>query len=251
MADTLRCRTHRPLWPSRSGGAQHVFITGFPAGPWGTNCFVVASAKGSECLIIDPGMDAMARVDQIVAENRLKVAAVVLTHGHLDHTWSVMPVCESAGAPAYIHTDDRVMLADPAIGFSADMVAAVRQMTGGRFEFTEPDEVREFADGGTIDVVGVTLGVRHTPGHTPGSAIFTHPGTAEIPPLLFSGDLLFAGSIGRTDLPGGDSAAMMRSLETGLATLTDETVVLPGHGPQTTMGRERSSNPYLTGEASL
>jgi glyoxylase-like metal-dependent hydrolase (beta-lactamase superfamily II) len=202
-------------------------------------------------LIIDPGMDAMARVDEIVATNRLKVAAVVLTHGHLDHTWSVLPVCESAGAPAYIHTDDRVMLADPAVGFSAEMVAAVRQMTGGRFEFTEPDEVRELTDGGIIDILGVTLGVRHAPGHTPGSAVFTHPGTADLPPLLFSGDLLFAGSIGRTDLPGGDSAAMMRSLDTALASLADETMVLPGHGPQSTMGRERATNPFLTGEASL
>ncbi len=228
-----------------------MFVSGFPAGPWGTNCFVVAESAGSECLIIDPGMDAMARIDEIVAENRLKVAAVVLTHGHLDHTWSVFGVCESAAVPAYIHSDDRVMLADPAVGFSPDMLAAVRSMTGGRFEFAEPDDVKELRDGATIDILGVNLGVRHAPGHTPGSAVFTHPAGDELPPLLFSGDLLFAGSIGRTDLPGGDSAAMMRSLTTALENLGDETVVLPGHGPQTTLGRERLTNPYLTGQASL
>ncbi|MCB0914934.1 MAG: MBL fold metallo-hydrolase [Actinobacteria bacterium] len=228
-----------------------MFVSGFPAGPWGTNCFVVAEAPGSECLIIDPGMDAMARVDEIVADNRLKVAAVVLTHGHLDHTWSVFGVCESAQVPAYIHSDDRVMLADPAVGFLPEMVAAVRSMTGGRFEFAEPDDVEELTDGGRIDILGVSLGVRHTPGHTPGSAVFTHPGGDGMPPLLFSGDLLFAGSIGRTDLPGGDSIAMMRSLSTALTSLTDDTVVLPGHGPQTTMAQERATNPFLTGQASL
>ena len=228
-----------------------MLVTGFPAGPWGTNCFVVAAGPGMECLVIDPGMDAMAGIDDIVARHGLHVSAVVLTHGHLDHTWSVVPVCDSAKVSAYIHSADRELLADPALAFSQDMVAVVRQMTGGRFEFTEPDDVIELTDGGTVDLLGVSLGVRHAPGHTRGSTVFTTESAGDVPPLLFSGDLLFAGSIGRTDLPGGDSRQMMESLAKVLPPLADETVVLPGHGPQTTMAAERATNPYLTGQATL
>ena len=228
-----------------------MLIEGFPAGPWGTNCFVVASAPGAECLIIDPGMDAMAGIDAIVAKHRLQPAAVVLTHGHLDHTWSVLPVCEQSGIPAYIHSSDRAMLADPAVGMSAEMMAAVRQLTAGKFTFAEPDDVVELADGETIELLGVPLRVDHAPGHTPGSTVFSLHGQPDLPPVLFSGDLLFAGSIGRTDLPGGDSATMMRSLRDVLPRFADETVVLPGHGPQTTMAAERATNPFLTGNATL
>lgn len=228
-----------------------MLIDGFPAGPWGTNCFVVASGAGSECLIIDPGMDAMAGVKAIVDRHRLHPSAVVLTHGHLDHTWSVLPVCTDTGVPAYIHSRDRAMLADPAVGMSRDMMAAVEQLTGGTMTFAEPDDVIELGDDDTIELLGVPLTVRHTPGHTPGSVVFSLAAEADIPPVLFSGDLLFAGSIGRTDLPGGDSATMMRSLQTVLPAFSDDTVVLPGHGPQTTMGTERRTNPFLTGQATL
>jgi glyoxylase-like metal-dependent hydrolase (beta-lactamase superfamily II) len=153
--------------------------------------------------------------------------------------------------PAYIHSRDRAMLADPAAGMSRDMMAAVEQLTGGGLRFAEPDDVVELGDNDTIELLGVPLTVRHTPGHTPGSMVFSLPAGADIPPVLFSGDLLFAGSIGRTDLPGGDSATMMRSLQTVLPTFSDDTVVLPGHGPQTTMATERRTNPFLTGQATL
>lgn len=228
-----------------------MLVTGFPAGPWGTNCFVVADSPGSDCLVIDPGYEAMAQLDAVVEKHRLRVAAVVLTHGHLDHTWSVVPVCKGAEVPAYIHSSDRAMLADPALGMGQDTMRMVEQLTGGRMTFTEPDEVRELGDGVPLDLLGVTLGVHHAPGHTPGSCVFTSDAVDDLPPLLFSGDLLFAGSIGRTDLPGGDSRAMMRSLDRVLAELPDDMVVLPGHGPQTTMAAERATNPFLTGQASL
>lgn len=228
-----------------------MLIKGFPAGPWGTNCFVVAADKGSECLIIDPGMQATEQLRLIISENRLKPAAVVLTHGHLDHTWSVVPVCDDAGVPAFIHSADRAMLDDPGLGMSSDMMAMVNQMLGGTAAFHEPDEVKELADGEDLEILGVTLGIHHAPGHTPGSVVFTNDAQDSLPPLLFSGDLLFAGSIGRTDLPGGDSRQMMQSLDRVLSPLDPETVVLPGHGPQTTMGEERRSNPYLNGLASL
>jgi hydroxyacylglutathione hydrolase len=221
-----------------------VLIAGFPAGAFAANCYLVAAGPGQECLIIDPGQDAEPGIDEIVARHRLRPAAVLLTHGHIDHIWSVAPVCGARGIPAYIHPEDRALLTDPARGFS---LLAGQQLLRG-LTFTEPDEVVELTDGMTLELAGVRLSVDHAPGHTPGSVTFRLPGLAE-PGTLFSGDLLFAGSIGRTDLPGGDYATILDSLARVCLTLPDETVVLAGHGPQTTIGTERRSNPFLTGLA--
>jgi glyoxylase-like metal-dependent hydrolase (beta-lactamase superfamily II) len=133
------------------------------------------------------------------------------------------------------------MLADPRKGLSVDVTA----LFGGRFEWAEPDDVLELADGLAIPLAGLEITVDHAPGHTRGSVLFRLPGEAETPPVCLSGDVLFAGSIGRTDLPGGDHAAMLTSLRDRVLPLADETVVLPGHGPQTTIGHERATNPYL------
>lgn len=224
-----------------------MLIAGFPAGPWGTNCYVVAPAAGSECVVIDPGKDAMAGVDEVVREHNLLPVAVMVTHGHLDHMWSVTPVCEARDVPAYIHPDDRHLLANPLAGMSGDTEAMFAQMTGGRMQFTEPDDVRLLEDGGALDLAGLQFTVRHAPGHTPGSAVFITDETGDIPPIMYSGDLLFAGSIGRTDLPGGDMAQMTRSLASVVLPAPQEMVVLPGHGPQTTIGQELATNPFLTG----
>jgi hydroxyacylglutathione hydrolase len=213
-----------------------VLVTGFPAGAFAANCYVVAPARGAECVIVDPGQDAQQGIDELLIRYRLKPIAVLLTHGHIDHMWSVAPVCGAKGIPAYIHPDDRELLADPAKGLSL----AVGQQLFGGITFTEPDDVRELADGSALSLAGLDFTVRHTPGHTPGSVTFGNENG------LFSGDLLFAGSIGRTDLPGGDHQAMLRSLARTL-TLPDDTLVLPGHGPQTTIGAERRTNPFLTG----
>jgi glyoxylase-like metal-dependent hydrolase (beta-lactamase superfamily II) len=222
-----------------------VLIAGFPAGPWGTNCYVVASGPGQECVVVDPGKDAMSGIDEVVRENRLMPAAVLLTHGHIDHVWSVVPVCESRGIPAYLHPADRPMLADPLSGLSAQTRAAMNEMTGGRLPATEPDEVLDLGDGQVLELVGLEFTVDHAPGHTKGSVMFRTPGGLQIDPVCFSGDVLFEGSIGRTDLPGGDHASMLRSLVAKVLPLADATVVLPGHGAQTTIERERSTNPYL------
>lgn len=221
-----------------------MFITGFPAGPFGTNCFVLADSPGSECLIVDPGMEAVDAVSEVTRENNLRPVAVLLTHGHLDHTWSVFPICDGYDIPAYIHPDDDFMLSDPFSSLSADMSMMLTRMLGGKDHRIEPDDVRDLGDGETLDIAGVQLDVRHGPGHTPGSVSF-HAAAGEQPPLMLSGDLLFAGSIGRTDLPGGDHQAMLRSLRDVVLPLDDETVVLPGHGPQTTIARERATNPFL------
>ncbi|MDI2132127.1 MBL fold metallo-hydrolase [Yinghuangia seranimata] len=218
-----------------------MIIAGFPAGAWGTNCYVVAPAKGEECVIVDPGQDAFDGVQEILRENRLRPVAVLLTHGHLDHMWSVVPVCDEHKVPAWIHPDDRELLSDPGKGISR----ALGQQIFGDMTFTEPDEVRELSDGAVLDLAGLEFQVRHAPGHTKGSVTFGTGEDGDIPPVFYSGDLLFAGSIGRTDLPGGDHAEMLRSLSRVVLPLPDETVVLSGHGPQTTIGRERATNPYL------
>jgi hydroxyacylglutathione hydrolase len=214
-----------------------VLIAGFPAGSFAANCYIVASGPGGECLIIDPGEDAEAGIDEIISEHRLRPAAVLATHGHIDHVWSVAPVCGAKDIPAYIHPADRALLSDPARGLS---LLAGQQLFGG-ITFTEPADVRELADGTTLELAGVSLVVDHAPGHTQGSVTF------RLPEVIFSGDLLFAGSIGRTDLPGGDYQTILDSLARVCLPLPDATVVLSGHGPQTTIGAERASNPFLSG----
>ncbi|TDB92635.1 MBL fold metallo-hydrolase [Actinomadura sp. 7K534] len=220
-----------------------MLVAGFPAGSFAANCYVVAPAAGEECVIIDPGEDAGGGIEEILREHRLKPVAVLLTHGHLDHVWSVAPVCGAKDVPAYIHPDDRDLLSDPAKGLS---LGAGQQLFGG-LELTEPDDVRELADGAVLELAGLSFTVDHAPGHTPGSVTFRTPETEQIPDVMFTGDLLFAGSIGRTDLPGGSYEEILASLSRVCLSMPDETAVLPGHGTQTTIGRERATNPFLTG----
>jgi hydroxyacylglutathione hydrolase len=219
-----------------------VLIAGFPAGSFAANCYLLAAGPGEECLIIDPGQDAEQGIDEVVQKYRLRPAAVLATHGHIDHIWSVAPVCGASGIPAYIHPDDRDLLTDPAKGLP---LMPGQELFGG-ITFTEPDDVRELSDGMTLELAGISLIVDHAPGHTPGSVTFRLPESGE-PGALFSGDLLFAGSIGRTDLPGGDYDTILASLARVCLPLPDETVVLSGHGPHTTIGAERAGNPFLTG----
>ncbi len=217
-----------------------MLVTGFPAGAFAANCYLVASAPGEECVIIDPGQDAERGIEELLGRYRLKPIAVLLTHGHIDHMWSVAPVCGAKGVPAYIHPDDRELLADPGKGMSL----MVGQQLFGGMTFSEPDDVKELSDGEVVTLGGLDFTIGHTPGHTPGSVTFRS--REDELDALFTGDLLFAGSVGRTDLPGGDHATMLKSLSRTL-TLPDETIVLPGHGPQTTIGDERRGNPFLTG----
>lgn len=226
------------------GELNEMLIASFPAGPWATNCYVVAAGPLEECVVIDPGMDAAGGVADVVREQRLRPAAVLVTHGHVDHMFCVTPVAGAYEATAYIHAADRHLLKNPMAGVSAETAAV---LLGGNYTFAEPAEVSEVADGQGLDVAGLSFLVTSTPGHTPGSITFTaaYDGPEEIAAWLFSGDLLFAGSIGRTDLPGGDPATMRRTLADKVLPLDDSVVVLPGHGPQTTIGRERASNPFL------
>ncbi len=220
-----------------------MLVVGFPAQAFATNCYVVAPAAGEDCVVIDPGIGIEPTLDDVLREHRLRPVAVLLTHGHLDHTFSVAPVCGARGIPAYLHPDDHAMMADPMAWISPES----GDLFGGRLSWTEPDDVRPLADGSQLELAGLSLRVDHAPGHTAGSVMFgadAEPRSNE-PAVCWSGDVLFAGSIGRTDLPGGSYDAMLHSLATKVLTMDDQVVVLPGHGPQTTIGRERSTNPFL------
>lgn len=218
-----------------------MLIAGFPAGAWGTNCYLVAPAAGEECVIIDPGHEAAQGVEDALRKHRLKPVAVVLTHGHLDHVASVVPVCGAHDVPAWIHPDDRYMMSDPEKALGRSVGAQLL----GELTVGEPDDVKELADGAVLPLAGLEFSVAHAPGHTKGSVTFGLPEAADIPPILFSGDLLFVSSVGRTDLPGGDTEELLASLARVCLPLEDSTVVLSGHGPQTTIGQERATNPYL------
>jgi hydroxyacylglutathione hydrolase len=222
-----------------------MLVTGFPAGSFQTNCWLVATGPGAEAVVVDPGQDALPGIAELCARHRLRPLAALLTHGHLDHVWTVAPLAGAHGIPAYVHPADRHLLTDPLAGFAPESRDAF-----GWLNLQEPEEVLELADGQVIELAGLRLTVDHTPGHTAGHVTFRLPPEAAGaagggPPRLLAGDLVFAGSIGRTDLPGGSMQAMLASLATRFLTLPDETVVLPGHGPQTTVGRERATNPFL------
>lgn len=218
-----------------------MLVKGFPSQVFGTNCYVIAPGPGQECIVVDPGIGVEPQLDALLAEHHLQPVAVLLTHGHLDHTFSVTPVCGARGISAYIHPDDRDQLADPMKYLSGQS----NQLFGGRLEWTEPEDVVLLEPGVPLALAGLHLDVDLAPGHTPGSVMFRLPSSGQTHPLLVSGDVLFQGSIGRTDLPGGSWPAMQQSLTTKILPLPDETVVLPGHGDITSIGAERATNPFL------
>lgn len=221
-----------------------MLVAGFAAGSFQANCFVLAPEAGGPCVVVDPGEGSEQPLGELLRQHRLDPVAVLLTHGHFDHIFAVTPVCDGNDIPAWIHPEDRLLLSDPMRAFSAD----VGQLFGGRVQLREPREVRELADRTSLELAGLSVTVDHTPGHTRGSVTFRSV-TSEGQGLLVSGDTLFAGSIGRTDLPGGDHEQMLTSLRNKILVLDDDTTVLPGHGPTTTIGRERINNPFLTGLA--
>jgi glyoxylase-like metal-dependent hydrolase (beta-lactamase superfamily II) len=229
-----------------------VLTVAFPAAAFDTNCYVLAPGEGEECLVVDPGIGVVDTLREVLTAHRLRPAAVLLTHGHLDHVYSVTPVCGGDTA-AYVHGDDRYRLVDP-LGISHPaLLSMLEQQFGQKATWREPEQVVEVVDRQVLGLAGLRVEVLHAPGHTEGSVMFALPDVpegvtgVEVGSTVLSGDVLFAGSIGRTDLPGGDQAAMQRSLRDVVLPLADDTLVLPGHGPATTMDRERSTNPYLQG----
>ncbi len=206
-------------------------VVQIPTGPIGTNCYVYGDPDTRRGWIIDPGDDAAAIAD-VVAQHGLVVEAILITHAHWDHVGAVRALREATGAP-FLAPEGEVQ----------DLrQAAVRAQLAFGYSIDQPPEPdRLLRDGDVLQAGNLTLRVYHAPGHTPGHVILVGDG------LAFVGDVVFAGSVGRTDLPGGDWETLQRTLRERILVLPDDTVLYPGHGPSTTVGRERISNPFLVG----
>ena len=205
-------------------------IVSIPNGRFVENCYLVIDEAGGECAVIDPGEEA-GLITHKIAAGGVKPVAIWVTHAHIDHVLGVARLKADTGAPVSLHPADRPLydhVREQAIAFG--MRAA---------PLPAPD--RELGHGDVLRVGTLEFRVRHAPGHSPGSVVFEGHGVA------FGGDVLFQGSIGRTDLPGGDFETLLKSIERELLTLPDSTIVYCGHGPETTVGRERRANPFLTG----
>lgn len=197
-------------------------------GWFAANCYIVGCPTTREAMIVDPG-DEAERILEAVEQLKVTVRCIVDTHAHADHIGANREVKDATGAPLYIHRLDAPLLADPARNLSA--------WTGDPLPPVAPARLLE--DGNSIEVGQLRFQVLHTPGHTPGGICLAGEGA------VFSGDTLFAGSVGRSDFPGGSHVTLIRSIKDKLMVLPDETVVYPGHGPTTTIGEERASNPFL------
>jgi glyoxylase-like metal-dependent hydrolase (beta-lactamase superfamily II) len=203
-------------------------------GVYQENCYLLADPDAGVAVLIDPGEEADLFLRRVETE-RLALEAIWLTHAHLDHILGVKAVVERTGVPVYLHPADRPLY---------DGVAQQGAWLGVRTE-QPPAPDHAIAHGDTLTVGSLDFEVRHVPGHSPGSVAIIGHGVA------FVGDAVFAGSVGRVDLPGGDGAALLESIQEQLLPLADETVVYSGHGPETTIGIERRSNPFLTGAMPL
>jgi len=206
-----------------------VIVEKLVVGPFASNCYIVGSQSNKEGMIIDPGDEAK-QILKRVKDLELDIKFIVLTHGHIDHTGALKEVREVTGAKVAIHADDAKSL----------KVQSLSRIFGLSYP-TPPPPDRLLKDGDSLDVGGMHFEVLHTPGHTSGGICLLGEG------VVFSGDTLFNYGIGRTDLPGGSSSQLMNSIQTKLMTLPDNTVVYPGHGPDTTIGAERVGNPFLRG----
>lgn len=196
-----------------------------------TNCYLVACEETGEAAVIDPGGEAE-RILKAVAERQLKVRYIINTHGHIDHVGANGRVKEATGAQILIHAADAPYLLDE----RRNLLLYLPEARGSLAPADRTLEEGEVISLGTT----VRLTVLHTPGHTPGGICLVGDG------LIFTGDTLFAGSIGRTDLPGGSYAELLRSIREKLLVYPDETIIYPGHGPSSTLGAERATNPFLT-----
>ncbi|MBP8614095.1 MAG: MBL fold metallo-hydrolase [Firmicutes bacterium] len=210
-------------------------------GPLMTNCYIVSDEDARKCAVIDPGGEG-AKILETVQENGFTIEYIICTHGHLDHIYEAGFIQRRSGAPVVIGEKDRPLLEDPG------WMAALMDTSG----MVKVDECLVVKEGDAIDIGSMRLEVLETPGHTPGSISLYYPGGsaaegsgARSLRALFSGDLIFRLSVGRTDFPGGDMDILLRSIRSKVLSLPDETVIYPGHNQTTTVGKERTENPFL------
>jgi len=219
-----------------------VFIASFQVGPWQTNCYVLRADDSPDAIVVDPGVDAQAPVIHMLADKGWGLAGVLATHGHVDHIGDAARLANRFGAPLWMHGADDYMLTRPSAGLGTQWAPYLADLLG-EDALPAPEHRVDLADGGGIEAAGLRLSITPAPGHTPGSVLARLDDDAG--PLILCGDVVFAGSIGRTDLPGGDSRVMLATLRDVVSFLPGDARLLPGHGPATTMARERAVNPYL------
>lgn len=232
-----------PTPPTPTGQAQHpqtlsaarLRVQGLALGPFQTNGYIVSVQGARECWVIDAPYGAE-RLVAVLQQQGLTPSALILTHAHADHiagAFAVVNAFRKDGVPVWMHQAEERWMSDPVLNLSDSMGMPV----------TAPDAQRFLNHGEVLELGGVHFEVRHTPGHSPGS-ISLYAASAGV---VFAGDALFAGSIGRTDFPGSSHEQLLESIRRHLYTLPDQTTVWPGHGPSTTIGREKRSNPYVRG----
>ncbi len=234
------------------------FVVGAPLGRWQTNCFLVGDRDLGECVVIDPGETGAEVVPRLLESTGAVCTAILVTHGHLDHFWAVPDLARELDVPVLLHPEDRWLWDNPVAGFGAGIPLEALEQQFGLSWKPEDDRLVDLAHGDRVCYAGIDFDVEHNPGHTPGHVTFLGrdlagasvevamaSATEGSDAVLFSGDLIFAGSIGRTDFPRGSTEAMMSSLARTVLPLQDDTLILSGHGPDTTVGRERATNPFL------
>lgn len=230
--------------PGRAPGGAGRFCDRVVLGMWQANCYVLGDASLGTAVVVDPGQDGGPDVLRLLASRGAGCEAILLTHGHIDHIWSVPELARRLDVPVLLHPGDRWLWDDPAAGFGDLPPDTLRTQLG--LDWDPPTErLEDLRDGQTLSFAGMRLRVRHTPGHTPGSCVFHLADASGDDPLLLSGDLIFAGSVGRTDFPRGSWQDQMDAIARVVLPLEDRTVVRSGHGPQTTVGVERATNPFL------
>lgn len=222
-----------------------VFVERVVADFFGTNCWIIAPSKSSECVIVDPGIaipNLVVKIKGILQSSNLKPVAILITHGHLDHHFSLLPLQRDCGAGVLVHNLDRDLLQKPERGMGAQGLALMEELVNkyGAHKFEEPEDVTELTEWNDLTIAGMRFEIESAPGHTPGSII------AQVEnEILITGDTLFKGSIGRTDLPRGSISDMERTLREKIAMQPGHLEVLPGHGERTRMEIEITSNPYI------
>lgn len=218
------------------------FIDKLTLGMWAANCYVVGDAEAGTAFVVDPGQGGDGPVQQVLEDRGVRCEAILLTHGHLDHLWSAPAIAEDLDVPIRMHAEDRWLWDSPAAAFGAPPAMLREQFD---LDWDPPtDRLETFGDDAVMTLAGMRVLARHTPGHTPGSSVFLTDGP-DGAPVLLSGDLVFAGSVGRTDFPRGSWEEQAASIHRVVLPLPDPTRIISGHGADTTVGDERRTNPFL------